>query len=158
LNRSSGVQPTSAKMLSVLSSEASGEELSELDWLTAWESAINSRDYALGRSLFDEDVVAFGTFSEMMLGIDSLVTEQWMQIWPYIEEYRFERGSLDLKRFAGTTLVAAIWTSYGIDGNGQRFPRRGRCTIVLRRSEQGWLAHHTHFSMGKGFVARADDL
>ena len=126
------------------------------DWLTSWQSAINARDYDRGAELFDEDVIAFGTYSDAMRGRDNLVQLQWREMWPYIRDFRFAVDDATVLDDGGPLcVVIAPWTSLGIAPDGSSFPRAGRCTIALKRLESGELrALHTHFSMSKGSVAR----
>lgn len=127
-----------------------------LDWLTAWQAAINARDYERGAALFDEDVIAFGTYSDEMHGRDNLVRLQWREMWPYIRDFRFELEETAVLGEAGGPLAVLVcpWTSLGIAPDGSTFPRSGRCTIALKRDGRGLRAVHTHFSMAKGSVAR----
>jgi ketosteroid isomerase-like protein len=128
-----------------------------LDWLNAWQKAINARDYDSGALLFDEDVISFGTYSDAMRGRDGLVRLQWREMWPYIADFRFTLEELTLLGAEGEPLMVVIcpWTSLGIAPDGSTFPRAGRCTIALKCAEGGdLLAVHTHFSMAKGSVAR----
>jgi ketosteroid isomerase-like protein len=41
----------------------------------------------------------------------------------------------------------AMWESTGYDEKGKEFPRRGRATVVLARSDGRWAAIHTHLSL-----------
>ena len=132
-------------------------ETAVLDWLNAWQKAINARDYEGGALLFDEDVIAFGTYSDAMRGRDNLVQRQWREMWPYISNFRFTIEEMTLLGAEGEPLALVIcpWTSLGIAPDGTSFLRAGRCTIALRLSDRGaLLAVHTHFSMSKGSVAR----
>jgi ketosteroid isomerase-like protein len=127
------------------------------DWLCAWQKAINTRDYDNGALLFDEDVIAFGTYSDAMRGRDNLVELQWREMWPYITDFRFAVDEMTVLGSEDDQLAVVIcpWTSLGIAPDGATFPRAGRCTIALRTCERGaLLAVHTHFSMSKGSVAR----
>jgi ketosteroid isomerase-like protein len=132
-------------------------ETAIIDWLTAWQRAINARDYENGALLFDEDVIAFGTYSDAMRGRDNLVELQWREMWPYIADFRFATDEVTVLGAEGEPLQVVVcpWTSLGISPDGATFPRAGRCTIALRTSDRGaLLAVHTHFSMSKGSVAR----
>jgi ketosteroid isomerase-like protein len=134
-------------------------ESAVLDWLKAWQKAINARDYDGGALLFDEDVIAFGTYSDAMRGRTNLVDLQWREMWPYISNFRFALEEATILGAEGEPLTVVIcpWSSLGIAPDGETFPRAGRCTIALKLSERGaWLAVHTHFSMSKGSVARVE--
>ncbi|BCJ90427.1 ketosteroid isomerase [Terrihabitans soli] len=126
-----------------------------LDWLFAWQQAINTRDYDGGALLFDEDVIAFGTYSDAMRGRSNLVDRQWREMWPYISNFRFAFEEMTvLGTEDALTVVICPWTSRGLAPDGSSFPRAGRCTIALKHSGDALLAVHTHFSMSKGSVAR----
>lgn len=126
-----------------------------VQWLTTWQAAINACDYERGAELFAEDVIAFGTYSDAMYDRDNLVEHQWREMWPYIRDFRFTLdGASVLDDGRALCVVICPWTSLGIAPNGATFPRAGRCTIALERTEAGLKARHTHFSMASGSVAR----
>ena len=58
----------------------------------------------------------------------------------------------DRKRLLVMAVAIVPWTSTGIAEDGTRFPRPGRATIVLERSQPGapWVGVHTHFSLARG--------
>jgi ketosteroid isomerase-like protein len=126
-----------------------------VQWLTAWQAAINACDYARGAELFAEDVIAFGTYSDAMQGRSNLVEHQWREMWPYIRDFRFRLDEASvLDDGHSICVVICPWASLGVGPDGSTFPRAGRCTIVLERAESGLRARHTHFSMAKGSIAR----
>jgi ketosteroid isomerase-like protein len=128
-------------------------------WFRRWSGLVASVDFAPARALFAPDVVAFGTFQHHLRGLDALEAEQWRQVWPTIEDFRFELDTLvtgvSPDRLMG--FGAIMWSSTGIAGDGSRFDRPGRCTVVLRRDrvEAPWLGIHTHFSLGRGVPQRS---
>ena len=62
-------------------------------WLQTFEAAVRARDFAGGRTLFATDAVAFGTWARAVAGLDSIVREQWENVWPRIRGFRFEPGA-----------------------------------------------------------------
>ena len=108
-------------------------------------------DFDGARTLFDPAVVGFGTFKDVVSGLDALEAGQWRTIWPAIENFRFDLDSLRVLA-ADDGLMAVgivIWNSDGFDDSGNRFERPGRATVVLRRGsgDTSWRGIHTHFSL-----------
>ena len=123
-------------------------------WLDAFERAVRERDYAAGRALFAPDAVGFGSVVARWVGLDQLDADQWRQVWPTIEAFTFERDALSVIGDAATIVIAAPWTSIGIDRDGGRFARPGRVTLVLRRDADAWRCHHSHYSLVPGRARR----
>jgi ketosteroid isomerase-like protein len=116
------------------------------DWLRDMQDCVRSVDYERARSLFAEDVVAFGTFAAVVSGRDRLEREQWRNVWPTIREFTFR---LDELRCIGTDQALCIvvpWDSVG-QGDGEAFDRPGRATLLLRPAGERWVAAHSHFSL-----------
>ncbi|MBI4639248.1 MAG: nuclear transport factor 2 family protein [Candidatus Tectomicrobia bacterium] len=115
-------------------------------WFSQLEKAVNAADYELGKTLFVQDVVAFGTRSHVVTGLENLMTNQWMGVWPFIKHFRFNN---DLKaRIVNNHAWAVItWDSQGFRPDGTPFPRPGRATLIFEKREERWLAVHSHFSL-----------
>jgi nitrite reductase/ring-hydroxylating ferredoxin subunit len=115
---------------------------------------IDAVDLAAGRKRFADDVVAFGTFADVVIGLDRLHDEQWSQVWPTIENFVFLTDEMQVLVASDRCMACAVvgWTSLGLDEGGVRFPRPGRATVVLQRStpDDEWVGVHTHFSLGRG--------
>jgi ketosteroid isomerase-like protein len=119
-------------------------------WLGDFESRVRAQDFEGGRALFETSVVGYGSRVAQADGLDPLVRDQWKRVWPNIEDYRFDLERLRVfgDAAAGTLTLALPWTSTGIDSRGGRYPRPGRCTLVLRRGTDGaWRCAHSHFSL-----------
>ena len=115
-------------------------------WFRHLERCVRAVDYDGARPIFAQEAVGFGTYGAMLDGLDALVPGQWMQIWPNIEGFTFDLGTL---RFgADGSLLWAIcrWDSVGHDANGT-FDRPGRATVILERRDGSLKALHTHFSL-----------
>jgi ketosteroid isomerase-like protein len=123
-------------------------------WLKAFSRAVRERDFASGKNLFERGVVSFGTVCFRVEGIDALAAKQWQAVWPNTENFEFDYASARAVVDAETAAVVAGWSSTGLTGNGPRFQRSGRSTLVLRRAASGWKAVHTHFSLAP---AQSDD-
>ena len=126
-------------------------------WLARWGGCIATLDFAGARTLFDPGVVGFGTFSDLLVGIDDLESRQWRAVWPVISDFRFDLDGLWTEVSPDRRLghLAAGWTSTGAHENGMPFARPGRCTVTLRRADLAspWLGAHTHFSLNRGTPA-----
>jgi len=123
-------------------------------WIDGWSDEVAAVDFGSARRRFAPDVSAFGTHADVIIGLDRLVAEQWQQIWPAIEDFRFQSEELQVLVSPDRRQAVAVlpWTSYGIGIDGQRFDRPGRATVVLRRSglDDPWVGVHTHLSLGRG--------
>jgi ketosteroid isomerase-like protein len=75
-------------------------------------------------------------------------------VWPRIEDFQFLVGLMKVvlspDRLVATAAVP--WDSTGFDEDGRTFPRPGRATIVLCRTDVAapWRCIHTHFSLARG--------
>jgi ketosteroid isomerase-like protein len=123
-------------------------------WLEAFSRAVRERDFASGKTLFDNGVVSFGTVCFRAEGVDVLAGKQWESVWPNTSDFKFDYSSARAFIESQQAAVVADWSSTGLAIDGSRFQRRGRSTLVLRRDTSGWRAVHTHFSLAP---AQADD-
>jgi ketosteroid isomerase-like protein len=123
-------------------------------WIDEWGAEVAALEWAAARHRFVQDVVAFGTRADVVVGLDELVDQQWSRVWPTIEGFRFLVEDLQAEVSPDRLMAVAIvgWTSVGIHEDGARFDRPGRATVVLRRAapEAPWVGTHTHFSLGLG--------
>jgi len=124
-------------------------------WLDHWAQAIRNGDFAAGRSMFSEDVVAFGTVAGAVSGIDALMTQQWERVWPRTTGFTFG-PPLVLAMNDDIAVVAVEWRSEGRTDSGN-YDRKGRATLVLRSIDDNLLCTHSHFSMVPGTVALRDE-
>jgi ketosteroid isomerase-like protein len=125
-----------------------GGSVAELhQWLADFSEAVRSADYARGRELFAEDVVAFGTRAPLIRGIDSLVEDQWECIWDITRGFQYSFDQAEIGILQESAWVAVPWTSQGQDSAGRWYDRPGRATYILRRTEGRWLAIHSHHSL-----------
>ena len=104
--------------------------------------------------LFENNVVSFGTWMDVVEGLDQLKMNQWENIWPTISGFKFLTETLFIqlspdKLFANSILT---WTSLGYHKDGITFDRLGRATVTLKRSNLSskWKVIHTHFSLNRG--------
>ena len=116
-------------------------------WLTSMQECVRTLDYARARTLFAEDVMAFGTRAGMVAGRAALEREQWSQTWPRIRDFTFRLDELELYGGDHGLCVMAPWDSLGVQADGATAPRPGRATILLAPRGNDWLAVHSHFSL-----------
>lgn len=120
------------------------------DWFDQWGSYVTTCDFKQARGLFAPTVVSFGTFMDLVEGLDALEARQWRSIWPTISDFRFMTEDIHVwvsrDRCLATTML--MWNSTGYNAQGVSYPRPGRTTAVLSRSntDARWLCDHTHFS------------
>lgn len=119
------------------------------DWFERWGRCVAAVDFDTARTLFDPSVSGFGTYKDVVHGLDALEAGQWRSIWPAIEGFRFNLETLQVIPGADGSLAVGVvtWDSTGVDEHGGRFPRPGRATVVLARHGDDWRGLHTHFSV-----------
>jgi ketosteroid isomerase-like protein len=123
-------------------------------WVGGWGAEVAAADIRAGRRRFADDLLAFGTHADVVVGRDNVEAGQWSQIWPAIEDFAFDVDELQVQASPDGLMAVAIvpWGSTGIHADGSRFDRPGRATIVLARDAVGtpWVGIHTHFSLARG--------
>jgi ketosteroid isomerase-like protein len=128
-------------------------------WVAEWGAEVAAAQMDVARQRFDPQVVAFGTATGIVTGIDALHRDQWSAVWPVIRGFAFEVDDLVvLPSPDGLQAVAVVaWRSEGRGADGTWAPRPGRATVVLRRSslDATWLGVHTHFSLVPAGAARS---
>lgn len=115
-------------------------------WLEEFAAAVRAVDYERGKTMFAPEVVGFGTYAGMRVGLDALVDGQWRNIWGVTRGFTFRLDELHLGISGDQAWVAAPWDSEG-QRDGAWLDRPGRATIILERRNEQWLAIHTHFSL-----------
>ena len=126
-----------------------------LEWLKEWERLINDVDFEGARSLFADSVVSFGTFAEVLYGLDHLEAMQWRKIWPTVRDFKFEEPKILVFRPGIATLVV-LWHSRGKTKDGVWHRRKGRATLVLKKAKGSLRCIHSHLSMEPGIPALAE--
>jgi ketosteroid isomerase-like protein len=126
-------------------------ESSVREWIRAWGAEVAAVDIAGARRRFSAEVVAFGTYAEVVHGLDALESQQWRNIWPNIDGFSFRVDELVVIASADRCQAVAVvpWDSVGTADAGETFARPGRATVVLRRTspDAPWFGVHTHFSL-----------
>jgi ketosteroid isomerase-like protein len=123
-------------------------------WFDIWEIYVQNREYESAKNLFQEDVVSFGTWMDVVQGIEKLCSGQWKNIWPTITDFKFLTNTLFIqispdRLFSNSILV---WDSLGYQKGGKSYKRSGRASVVLKRLslDDSWKGIHTHFSLNRG--------
>ncbi len=124
-----------------------------------WTDLVRAVDYATARTMFDPALVAFGTYADLVTGMDAVESGQWRQVWSKIADYRFRTEALhcDVSPDRRMATVAVPWTSTGFREDGTSFARNGRATVTLRRDavDGPWRGVHTHLSLNRGTPDRS---
>ncbi len=128
-------------------------------WLQTWDSHVRARDFESARALFHAEVIGFGTHMRLVRGLDHLEHEQWRNVWPTIDGFRFQVDQLETGASNDGLLAWAVvpWSSTGFHEDGRPFERPGRATVLFAREHwnEPWLATHTHISLAPGTPQRS---
>ena len=123
-------------------------------WFDALSKHCREIDYEGARPIFAEDMIAFGTFTDFMIGRDLAEQKQWRNVWSTIRNFRYDLDKVEAIVSADrlTAVGMAVWQSDGYHPNGDRFDRPGRTTVTLGRKAVGdaFVATHTHMSLFRG--------
>ncbi|MBM3623668.1 MAG: nuclear transport factor 2 family protein [Alphaproteobacteria bacterium] len=143
-----------------LRSEPVPEDLEAIRrWFKRLSDHVQAVDYEGARPIFADDMIAFGTFTDFMIGQDKAEREQWRNVWGTIRRFRWRlegvHGIVSADRLTGIGM--AIFDSDGFLPDGTTFDRRGRATVTFARSRVGdpWVATHTHMSLFRGTPDRS---
>jgi ketosteroid isomerase-like protein len=123
-------------------------------WFRELAEHVRAVDFAAARHLFAEDFIAFGTFSDFMVGRELAEDNQWRNVWPTIDGFAWRLD--DAKALVSPDRLfavgLAVWDSTGYTGDGKPFDRKGRATVSFTRAKPGdpWVATHTHMSLFRG--------
>jgi ketosteroid isomerase-like protein len=117
------------------------------EFLQQMQSCVRLVDFRSARSLFADDVVAFGTYAAVVSGREHLEQQQWRQIWPAIRDFTFRLDELHCRGNDQAVCVIVPWDSVGTSADGSTFSRPGRATLLLEPRNGRWVATHSHFSL-----------
>lgn len=117
------------------------------EFLQQMQSCVRLVDFRSARSLFADDVVAFGTYAAVVSGREHLEQQQWRQIWPAIRDFTFRLDELRCRGNDQAVCVIVPWDSVGTSADGSTFSRPGRATLLLEPRDGRWVATHSHFSL-----------
>jgi ketosteroid isomerase-like protein len=150
----------SAETKQARTSRADSREMLEADlaqvkaWFGELARHVQAVDFAAARHLFVEDFVAFGTFTNFVVGREPAERDQWRKVWPTIDGFAWRlddaKALLSPDRLFAVGL--AVFDSTGYHQDGRLFERSGRATVSLTRARIGdpFVANHTHMSLFRG--------
>ncbi|MGB7182062.1 MAG: nuclear transport factor 2 family protein [Burkholderiaceae bacterium] len=123
-----------------------------VDWLERFAVFVRSVDYAGARPLFHDQVLAFGTHTDVIPGLQAWIDTQWDNVWPKTSDFKFLDAQVRVLVSVDGTMATVIapWTSTGYATDGSTFDRPGRATMVFNRTDTGWLCTHSHMSLNRG--------
>ena len=128
-------------------------------WFKTWENKVQNKDFKSAKNLFGNDVVSFGTWMNVVEGLEKLCANQWKSVWPTINNFKFLTNTLYIQispdRLLANSIV--VWDSTGCKKNGNSFKRNGRATVTLKRNNinDTWKCIHTHFSLNRGIPQKS---
>ncbi len=127
-------------------------------WFETLAAHVRDVDFIGARPIFAPDMIAFGTFTDFMTGRDAAEQQQWRNVWPHIDEFRWRS---DMRAIVSPDRLQAvgmgIFDSTGYRQDGTPYDRAGRATVVLVRDTVGapWVAQHTHLSLFRDVPTRS---
>ena len=128
-------------------------------WFKTWENKVQNKDYESAKNLFENDVVSFGTWMNVVEGLEKLCANQWKSVWPTINNFKLLTDTLYIQISPDRLLANSIlvWDSKGYKKNGCSFKRNGRATVTLKRNNinDAWKCIHTHFSLNRGIPQKS---
>lgn len=116
-------------------------------WLEDFSAAVRAVDYERGMTMFAPEVVGFGTYASMLVGLDKLVPGQWKNIWGVTRGFTFRLDELHYGVDGDLAWVAVPWDSQGRNAEGGWYDRPGRATLILARRAEQWRCIHSHLSL-----------
>ena len=123
-------------------------------WFDTLAKHCRAVDYQGARPIFAEDMIAFGTFTDFMIGRETAEQKQWRNVWGTIRNFRYNLDKVEAIVSADRLMAAGmgVWQSDGYYLNGDHFDRPGRTTVTLARLAVGdpFVATHTHMSLFRG--------
>jgi len=143
-----------------LRNEPAAEDLEAMrQWFRRLSECVQAVDFEAAHPLFADDMIAFGTFTDFMVGREHAEARQWRNVWPTIRRFRWRldqvHGIVCADRLTGVGM--AIFDSDGFREDGARFERAGRATVSFAREaiDAPWVATHTHMSLVRGTPDRS---
>jgi ketosteroid isomerase-like protein len=123
-----------------------------LEWLEVFAGFVREVDYGSARPMWHPDLLAFGTYSDVIQGLETAIATQWDNVWPRTAEFAFDLATTHVLASADGGMAVAItpWTSKGFHQDGTQFDRPGRATLVFARDGEAWRCVHSHMSLNRG--------
>ena len=105
-------------------------------WFETLAAHVRDVDFVGARPIFAPDMIAFGTFTDFMTGRDAAEQQQWRNVWPHIDGFRWRP---DIRAIVSPDRLQAvgmgIFNSTGYRQDGTPYDRPGRATVVFVRDE-----------------------
>lgn len=123
-----------------------------LAWLKVFSGFVRTVDYASARPMWHPDLLAFGTYNDVIQGLETAIATQWDNVWPRTADFAFDLAGTHVLAAAGESMAVAVtpWTSSGFHQDGSRFDRPGRATMVFAKVGAAWRCVHSHMSLNRG--------
>lgn len=123
-----------------------------LEWLEVFAGHVRAVDYASARPMWHPDLLAFGTFNDVIQGLETAIATQWDNVWPRTADFAFDLAGTHVLASADGTMAVAVtpWTSTGFHPDGSRFDRPGRATMTYAKHDGAWRCVHSHMSLNRG--------
>ncbi len=123
-----------------------------LEWLEVFSGFVRAVDYAGARPMWHPEVLAFGTYNDVIQGLETAIATQWDNVWPRTAQFAFNLAGTHVLASSDGTMAVAVtpWTSTGYAQDGTPFDRPGRATMVFARDAAGWRCAHSHMSLNRG--------
>jgi ketosteroid isomerase-like protein len=123
-----------------------------LAWLETFAGFVREVDYAGARPMWHPEVLAFGTYNDVIQGLETAIATQWDNVWPRTARFAFNLAGTHVLAAADGGMAVAVtpWTSTGFAEDGMEFSRPGRATMVFARAGGAWRCVHSHMSLNRG--------
>lgn len=123
-----------------------------LQWLEVFSGFVREVDYAGARPMWHPDLLAFGTYNDVIQGLETAIATQWDNVWPRTAQFAFNLAGTHVLAAADGSMAVAVtpWTSTGYAQDGTPFDRPGRATMVFAHDAAGWRCAHSHMSLNRG--------
>src|SRR5215469_4786869 len=120
-------------------------------WFERLSEHVRAVDYEGARRLFADDMIAFGTFENFIIGRQRVEQAQWRNVWGVTSGFRYRANDIRAIVSADqlTAIGLAVFDSTGYHPDGTPYNRPGRTTAAFSRRAVGddWTADHTHMSL-----------
>lgn len=123
-----------------------------LEWLEVFAGHVRAVDYAGARPMWHPDLLAFGTYNDVIQGLETAIATQWDNVWPRTADFAFDLAGTHVLAASDGSMAVAVtpWTSNGFDADGAPFDRPGRATMVFAPDGTFWRCVHSHMSLNRG--------
>jgi ketosteroid isomerase-like protein len=121
-----------------------------LAWLETFAGHVRALDYAAARPMWHPGLLAFGTYNNVIQGLETAIATQWDNVWPRTANFAFNLAETHILGGPDLAIAVTPWTSTGYAADGTEFARPGRATMVFTRAGGEWVCAHSHMSLNRG--------